>query len=227
MMVTAEEVESRLGWVVGTVQFQQANGLVTEAQAMAIVAKINDAESKLSTNPPDLPGAIHAARDARVLLLGAINSPDNTAMAKFLFLYGGHAWIVIVGAALVLIALLLKGVTNFSVLTLESGQSTVTISADVVAWGGLGGCAFAIYYLRQTIYEMQLSKFYALYYMVYPLAGSVFGLAIVVLIAGGLLAVEAAPGYALFAGAAFLAGMLQEWAVKTFRDVAEAIHPTV
>ncbi len=80
------------------------------------------------------------------------------------------------------------------------------VSADVIAWGSLGGYAYSIYFLRKAIYEYQLSKHYAVYWFAYPIAGMIFGFALAAVFAAGFLSLQAKPSYAVYAGIAFVAG---------------------
>src|SRR2546426_11932034 len=215
------DLRERISWITGVLEIQQGNGLVTTKAAADIVAKVIDAQSKLDS---DFPAANQAAYEAQIMLIDVINSHYGARWQWLLYLYGLHVWVVLGASALLLLGFIYTGLTRFNLFTFASGTSTVDISADVIVWGGLGGCAFAIFHLRNDIYKLQLSRYYAVYYMVYPVAGTIFGLALVVMMAGGLLVVDATPGYALFAAVTFIAGLLQQWALKVLVDLAEAIH---
>ncbi|RMF30886.1 MAG: hypothetical protein D6752_03245, partial [Candidatus Nitrosothermus koennekii] len=74
------------------------------------------------------------------------------------------------------------------------------------------------------IYTFEFSKYYAIYWFAYPIAGMIFGLSVVLMFFAGLFQLQAEATYSMYASIAFLAGMFQHWIVSTLRDIANAIH---
>jgi hypothetical protein len=208
-----DQVQVTIDHVQEILQFQASNGLVTIAEAESIQSKLEQAIAQLAS---DANKANTLAQGSLFELVDKLNAKPRRL--RLIYMYGLHIWGALIALTAILLVVLAKQTLNFSIFQ--------EIPMDTIAWGGLGGCAYSIYHLRQNVYEFKLSKYYAVYWFVYPLAGMIFGLAISFIVASGLLSLQAKPSYAVYATIAFLAGTFQEWIISTLKDVAEAIHKT-
>ena len=210
--MTSDGVTELIEKAESIVLFQVSNGLITLAQAEGIFDETRNARQELEANHG--PAAARAALHAYATTVEILNR--GRTRTRLLFLYGLHVWVFIALLAAVLIWLLyVRWLGNLSF---------VNIPGDVILWGGLGGCAYSIYYMRRNVFQYQLSKYYTVYWFVYPVAGIIFGLGTAAAFATGALALSATPSYTWFAGVSFLAGLLQQWAIGTLQDIANAIH---
>jgi len=207
----ANEVNSFIDHVEGIVEFQSSNNLLTVDEAREIEQKLTTARATVAEDPIK---ANESAHEAYFTLMGYLNG--RTRRPRYLYLYGVHVWAFLIALSITLLLIIASRKANFPIFE--------DVSADVIAWGGLGGCAHAIYFLRKSIYEYQLSKHYVVYWFAYPIAGMIFGFALAAVFAAGFLSLQAKPSYAVYAGIAFVAGMFQEWVVGTLGDIANSIH---
>ena len=199
-------------YVQSLVDFQVTNSLLTLTESDEIRKKLYSAQSNLQKNNP------LADQEAHEAYAKFQNYIDNKGIKRFWFLYATHIWVYLIGLTVALFWIIASALLNFEVIP--------NLSFSVIAWGGLGGIAYSIFYLRKSIYEYHLSKYYATYWFAYPIAGMIFGLAITAAISAGLLAFDAKPAAGFFESIAFLAGMFQQWALSVLNDVANAIHKT-
>jgi len=207
----ANETNSFIDHVECIVEFQSGNQLLTPDQAVEIEKKLTTARAMVAQDPIK---ANESAHKAYFTLMGYLNGGKK--QLKYLYLYGAHVWAFLIALSITLLLIIASQTANFTILQ--------DVSADVIAWAGLGGCAYSIYFLRKSIYEYQLSKHYAIYWFAYPIAGMIFGLALATAFAAGFLSLQAKPSYVVYTGIAFLAGMFQEWVVGTLKDIANSIH---
>ncbi|MCI4352701.1 MAG: hypothetical protein L3K14_04855 [Thermoplasmata archaeon] len=209
-----EDVEAYISKRESNVSFASLNGLLNEAETVKILGELTEARRKLAAD--DL---IDANEQARLAFAEIGRAGDGKSLgSRLLYRYALHVWVIVVLQTLIFLVILLEGWWRDSFVT--------GISEDVVAWGGLGGAAFSIYWLRQTIYAFEYSKLYGVFWIVYPFLGAVFGLVIAVAAGSGLVSIGATPGYLVYATIAFLAGMFQAWLIDTLKSVSQAIHPT-
>jgi hypothetical protein len=208
-----KEVGSFISHVQEILAFQASNGLLTKEEAEPIQGNIEQALAQLHSNPTR---ANTLARNSFYELVGKLNAKPRRF--RLAYMYGLHIWVFLIVLTVALLFILARQVLNFSIFQ--------DIPMDIIAWGGLGGCGYSIYHLRQNVYEFKLSKYYAVYWFIYPLAGMIFGLAIAFIVSSGLLSIQAKPSYAVYASIAFLSGTFQQWIISTLKDIAEAIHKT-
>ena len=194
--------------------YQTSNGLIKQSEAKDIQKGIEKATTMLKT---DLIQATASAQNAYFDLVDKINSKENYRK-RLIYMYGIHIWTYLIALTVALLIVIASQVLKFSLLS--------DVSADVIIWGGLGGCAFAFYHLRQSISQFKLSKYYSVFWILYPLAGMIFGLSIAIVISAGLLSLQAKPTYPVYSAIAFLAGTFQLWIFTTLKDIAESIHKT-
>ena len=206
-----KDVESYIGYVQDIIGFQANNGLLTKAEADQLQKELDDASTSLGTDPI---AANSTARRAFYELVDRLNAKPRSA--RLIYMYGLHIWIFLILLTLVLFILLLKQTLNFSIFG--------DVPMDAIVWGGLGGCGYSIFHLRKNVYGFELSKYYAVYWFVYPVAGMIFGLAITFAVSSGLLSLQAKPSYGVYATIAFLGGTFQQWVLGTLKDIAESIH---
>ena len=207
----ANEINSFIDYVECVVEFQNSNQLLTKDQAVEIEQKLATAGAMVAQDPTK---ANESAHEAYFTLMGYLNGGKKRS--RYLYLYGVHIWAYLIGLSILLLVIIVGQWVSFSIFQ--------DVRADVIAWAGLGGCAYSIYFLRKSIYKYQLSKYYAIYWFAYPIAGMIFGLALATAFAAGFLSLQAKPTYAVYAVIAFLAGMFQEWVVGTLQDIANSIH---
>ena len=212
---TNDSLEKDVGGFINHVQdilaFQASNGLLTRDEAESIQGNIEQAMVQLHSDPTK---ANTLARNSFYELVDKLNAKPRRL--RLTYMYGLHIWVFLIALAVVLLFILVKQMLNFSIFQ--------DIPMDIIVWGGLGGCGYSIYHLRQNVYEYELSKYYAVYWFIYPVAGMIFGLAVAFIVSSGLLSIQAKPSYAVYATIAFLSGTFQEWIISTLKDIAEAIH---
>jgi hypothetical protein len=202
-----------IGRLLSIIDFQAGNGLLTADEAKHLQHMLSGATAALSEKKED-----RAQILAHGVFIDLIERLNNKPLNRRLcYLWGAHIWAFLVALSVVLILLIVQGTLTKPVL--------LDVPGEIVAWGGLGGCAYAIYYVRKSVYQFLLSKYYAVYWFVYPFAGMIFGMGTVLLVTSGLIALQAKPSYLVYASLAFLGGMFQQWAIQTLSDVAHAIHP--
>src|SRR3989442_3451860 len=214
--MTSDEIQAYLDQLDSILDYQTSNGLLSDTEAAQHQKVIHEARVKLSANATlEADNLAHQANHS-------ISSALNTKPLKLrcLYLYALPVWIYLAGLFSLFIFVILRQILNFS---LAAG-----IPAEVAIWGGFGGCVFSVYYLRENVYQMLFSKYYAIYYVLYPIAGTIFGLAIAFVFAGGFISLDPniKLSYAVYATIAILAGMFQQWVVSTLQDIAQAIHRT-
>ncbi len=207
-----KQCRDRITHLQDVVGFQSNNGLLSKDEAVQLLTDLKDAADQLNQ------GAIlDADLKSRTILVDLMSKLGNKSRKlRFLYLWGIHVWVFLVILSILLLTLLVTRILSQPIFA--------GISGDSIAWGGIGATAYSVYFTRMSIYQIQFSKYYAVYWFVYPVAGMVFGFAVAFVVAAGLLPLGANPSYAFYASVAFLAGLLQEWAVGTFRDIANAVH---
>jgi predicted Zn-ribbon and HTH transcriptional regulator len=212
-----EDIESYLDTVQSILSFQVTNGLISEGDAKEILDLIKQIRQKLEKEKnEDLSEAEAKAREAYVKLMTKINAASRCARLKYM--YALHIWVGLFLITLLLFFLLFSKKLDYPIFA--------DIPADVTLWGALGGVSHSIFYLRKNVYELRFSKYYGIYWIAYPMAAAIFGLAVVTIIAAGLLSINAKPGYGVYATLAYLSGVFQEWFLKTLKDIADSIHKT-
>jgi predicted Zn-ribbon and HTH transcriptional regulator len=212
-----EDIESYLDTVQSILSFQVTNGLISEGDAKEILDLIKQSRQKLEKEKnEDLSEAEAKAREAYVKLMTKINAASRCARLKYM--YALHIWVGLFLITLLLFFLLFSKKLDYPIFA--------DIPADVTLWGALGGVSHSIFYLRKNVYELRFSKYYGIYWIAYPMAAAIFGLAVVTIIAAGLLSINAKPSYGVYATLAYLSGVFQEWFLKTLKDIAESIHKT-
>lgn len=192
--------------------FQVLNGLILIDEAKTIRARLKECRVLAENDEVTATERAHSTFDIMIGMLG--KKPLRT---RLLYIYGVHIWFATLVLSVVLLSLLLAGYLATPILG--------NYYPATLAWGGLGGSAYTIFYLRKNVWEYTLSKVYAVYWLVYPLAGMFFGFAAGLAVMIGLVAIKGVPAspdtYYLFA---FLAGMFQHWITGTLRDIANVIH---
>jgi len=210
-MPNQQNTEKFLDDIYDAVNFQVDNGLLTDLQSTALHQTIKDARIQL---PTDLIEADRLAGVAWATFSQIINTAK--LKEKLFTLYGIHVWIFLGSVGVLSILSIVYGWLNFPI------QSD--ISANVTSWACLGGTAYSIFHLRKNIYQRQLSKYYSIYWTVYPFAGVLFGLVTVFLLNAGLLQIKVTINPSVYVIVAFLGGMFQQWAIGTLKDIAYSIH---
>ena len=187
----AKDVEDYIEHVQNIVDFQVSNGMLTKTEADQIQKQLSTASSLTTTN---LFTANETAHKAFSELVESVNAKPRGS--RLFYMYGLHIWAFI----LILVAVLL-----FLLVRQTLGSTMVGgVPMDSLIWGGLGGCGYTIYHLRNNVYEYQLSKYYAIYWFFYPIAGMIFGLAITFVVSSGLFSHQAKPSYSVYATIAHL-----------------------
>ena len=199
------------------VRFQTLNGILNKNDSCSIVERLYQIKNELEhTSNIDVNSLEDQLDKMRCEIYHKINS--NPLKVRLLYLYAIHVWLFLILGILIDLALLLYGyLTNLIV----GG-----VTADVVLWGFLGGCAYSMFYLRKNVYSLQFSKYYAIYYITYPFVGAAFGFGIAILFSAGLVSLQAKPSYALYSGISFISGALQAWVMSLIQTIAQAIHKT-
>lgn len=210
-MSNQKNTEKLLDDVYDAVNFQVDNGLLTETQSIALHKTIKDARDKIST---DIQEADKLAGEAWSNFTQIINK--SSRKQKFLYLYGIHIWLVLGSVGILSLLSIIYNWLDFPI--------QFDLSANVISWACLGGTTYSIYHLRKNVNQRQLSKYYSIYWIVYPLAAVLFGLGTVFLLNAGLIQIQAKLDASSYVIVAFLGGMFQEWAIGTMRDIAYAIH---
>jgi len=210
---TDQSVRDYIGYVEARVDCQVINGMLSNDEANVIELKLSEAVGAL---PTDLNKANVLAHQAWFDFVSDLNK--KSGRYRLLYMYAIPVWVFVVALSISLLTIIYTGYLNHPIF--------IGVSADSIAWGGLGGCGYAIYQLRDLVSAFYLSKYEAIYYMVYPTAGMIFGLATVFLIASGLLSLGATPTYPVYVSIAFLSGIFQEWVIATLKDISQAIHKT-
>lgn len=209
-MTTQNEVEEYLDHLENVIDSQSDNGLLSKDTSESFHDQILVARGKL---PRDITGATNDLHKIRIRIDDEINKNNSK---KWIYLYGIHIWIILGVAGAIAITSLLKGWLNFPIYD--------DVSASIIAWSAIGGIAYTFYHLRRNIIEKQLTKYYTIYWLVYPFVGILFGLGAVFLLHAGFVQVEANPSYSVYVIISFLGGMFQEWIIGTMKDIAYAIH---
>ncbi len=231
MSFNEDDIRKYVDSVEDFASYAAMSGLLTAAEANSIQATLQQALNILETPPAktnqeDLKSNPSITQkqldDAHALttmawysFMGYVNSEPLTK--RLLYEYGIQIWVPLIIFSVSLLFIILKGYVSIQF----DG-----ISGDVILWGGLGGCVYSLYNLRDELYGRHLTKERTAYWLIYPFAGMIFGAAIAFIVASGLLSVQAKPSYAVYASIAFLAGLFQKWVFSTLQDVAEAIHKT-
>jgi hypothetical protein len=212
-----ENIESYLETVQSILSFQVTNGLISEGDAKEILDLIKQSRQKLEKEKnEDLSEAEAKAREAYVKLMTKINQAGRCARLKYM--YALHIWIALFLITLLLFFLLFSKKLDYPIFA--------DIPANVTLWGGLGGVSHSIFYLRKNVYELRFSKYYGIYWIAYPMAAAIFGLAAVTIVAAGLISINAKTSYAVYATIAYLAGIFQDWALRILKNIAESIYKT-
>ena len=205
------DVEAYIDGLESIIDFQVENGLVTVIESRGLRTSLENARNLLEDDPNQANRIAHTTFDDYTEIIR-----NKSLRKKSVYLYGIHLWIYLSIISLISIVVIVKGILDFELFE--------NVSANIIAWSCLGGCAYSIYYVRKNIYQRQLSKYYSIYWMIYPLAGILFGLGIVYMVNAGLIQLEANTPATIYIAIAFLSGMFQEWAIGTFRDLADSLH---
>jgi len=154
------------------VRFQTLNGILNKNDSCSIVERLYQIKNELEhTSNIDVNSLEDQLDKMRCEIYHKINS--NPLKVRLLYLYAIHVWLFLILGILIDLALLLYGyLTNLIV----GG-----VTADVVLWGFLGGCAYSMFYLRKNVHSLQFSKYHAIYYITYPFVGAAFGFGIAIL----------------------------------------------
>jgi hypothetical protein len=212
-----ENIASYLGDVVSILSFQVTNGLISEEDAKEILDLIRQSREILDKEKNGhLIEAEVKAREAYIKLISKINRTSR--YARLQYMYALHVWIALFLITLLLFFLLFSKRLDYPIFA--------DIPANVTLWGALGGVSYSIFYLRKNVYELRFSKYYGIYWIAYPMAAAIFGLAVVTIVAAGLLSIDAKPSYGVYATLAYLSGVFQEWFLKTLKNIAESIYKT-
>lgn len=198
------------------VQFCSFNGLLNYDDTYTILNLLVDAEGSLEGQSQSLADAKKKINEAYCRFTSGVNSAN--LRNRLLYMYALHVWLFLI-VLTVLFALFLYSRILHEVIIGDSG-----VSMEVLVWGGFGGVSYSLFYLRKNVYSIQFSKLYAIYYLVYPFSGMLFGAAMVMVIEAGLLIVQAKLSYVVHAAVAFLAGLLQSWTLNTLKRISEAIQ---
>lgn len=210
-----KELLSTIDYVEGILELQVGNGLLTSDEAKSFQTNLDQSrEILLSGTNADLNRANSVVQNSIYQLFEKLNK--NSRIQRWIYLYGIHIWAVSVSLTAIFLVLLVGQMLRFSIFQ--------DVQADAMLWGGLGGLAFVFYHLRESVYKFNLSKYYAVYWISYPIAGMIFGLAVTIIASAGLFSLQAKPSYPVYAAIAFLAGIFQQWIISTLKDIAEAIH---
>lgn len=210
-MNTKDKILDYIDTLQSIVDFQTNNGILDELEAEKFFDDLKKAKDELKTSETESEKLSHMVFSR---IVGTMNKKKLGIRLRYI--YGIHIWIFLSVFSLGLITLILKNMINYP---LVEG-----VSADVIVWGGLGGCAYAFYHLRKNVYTLQLSKYYSVYWIVYPVAGMIFGLGVVFVVNAGFIQLDAKATYSIYATISFIAGMLQEWSIATIKDIAYSIH---
>lgn len=212
----------------GFLLFQSNNGLLDQNAVEEIRCKIQEAYSCIQNNASQ--GDISdKVLDAYTIFYTRINA--QPLMRRLKYLYAIHIFIYIIVLFIFIFyniaydpfKLADKAIVAWSINT--NGQPIQNIiKANTVWWGGLGGIAYVLFYLRKNIYELQFSKYYAGYYIAYPISGMAFGLGISIVIGAGFITINAVPSDIVYFSIAFIGGLLQAWALSILNNIAQSIH---
>ena len=230
-IINPQEVITQLEMLRSIIFFQTSNGILSEDDINN--ANINNiiAEAYKALESNDMVTASEKSGEAHIKLYSLLNK--KRLRERLFHLYG---FPVLVFLVLFIVFLMMEVVVDFPfnlsgirilVFQVERAGGEIVekgLSGKVIWWGGLGAAAYAIYHLRRNIFQFQLSKYYQVYYAAYCLAGLAFGTGAAAILAAGLLTVAAAPNEAVFFSIAFLAGLLQHWALSLLYSIAESIH---
>jgi hypothetical protein len=208
-----KQIREKIEDILSIVRFQVLNGMLDKEDWNDMIQKLDAIKGKLDNNS-DFSNLAGRLDGLKLELYNKLNS--KSLKERLLYLYAIHVWLFLILGILVALGFLIDGYLR----NLIVGG----VSADVVLWGFLGGCAYSIYYLRKNIWQLQFSKYYAIYYITYTFAGAAFGFGVAILVAAGLVSLQSKPSYAVYAGISFISGSLQSWVMSLIQTIAQAIH---